>query len=84
MAGHVRVVRCKHCRHRFYASENNCPECGRKSPLGWLRIFLFAILIALAIAAAVLFAIFIIKQATTLESLTESSSTRRIGGPSGA
>lgn len=69
MAGHVRVVRCKHCRHRFYASENNCPECGRKSPAGWLRMFLTAVFIALAITAAVLFAIFIITQATKVESL---------------
>ena len=75
MAGHVRVVRCKRCKQRFYASEDKCPECGHKSTWGRVKISLIILGIALAITAGVMFAIFIVKQTTKVEQLPGASGT---------
>jgi hypothetical protein len=48
----VKIIRCKHCRHRFYAMEDHCPECGRRSPQGNLKVFIWVVLLIAGIATA--------------------------------
>ena len=75
MAGHTRVVRCKRCKRRFYASEDQCPECGHKSTRGWLKTSVIALCILLAIIAGAMFAIFLMNQTIKQERLPEPSGT---------
>lgn len=73
MAAHVQIIRCKNCKRRFYASENACPECGRKSTKGRLMTAFVIASIAVALAVAVKLAIFMAGQTTKLERLPEAS-----------
>lgn len=73
MAGHVQVVRCKQCKRRYYASEDNCPGCGRKSSKGRLRTVFVVLCFVLAITAAVKLAIFMVSQTSKLDRLPEAT-----------
>lgn len=73
MAEHVQIVRCKNCKRRFYASENECPGCGRKSTKGRLMAVFVAVLVAVVLAMAVKLAIFMVSQTTKQEPLPKSS-----------
>jgi RNA polymerase subunit RPABC4/transcription elongation factor Spt4 len=49
-----KIIRCKYCRHRFYAMEERCPECGRRSPQGRLKCLLVIVLTFFGVAATTL------------------------------
>jgi hypothetical protein len=70
----AKIIRCRHCRHRFYAIEDRCPECHRRSPQGRLKVLAWCLIVTLGIAVALLVLKTCIKDVSTPEKLPSADS----------
>lgn len=48
------VVRCSVCKRLHSSYADNCPDCGRRSRRGWIRVITVAVCMSLTVVALVL------------------------------